>query len=125
MYVSVTLIGREEIESLRSRGVSVTPDNLKISDRASLLFPWHKMLDALEEERLKDKKYGSTKQGIAPFYSDKYQKKTVLLGELLYNKNLKEHVKDILEWKNLTLTGVYKAEPLSFEYISKWITSRY
>ena len=111
----------QEIESLRSRGVSVTPDNLKISDRASLLFPWHKMLDALEEERLKDKKYGSTKQGIAPFYSDKYQKKTVLLGELLYNKNLKEHVKDILEWKNLTLTGVYKAEPLSFEYISKWI----
>ena len=111
----------QEIESLRSRGISVTPDNLKISDRASLLFPWHKMLDALEEERLIDKKYGSTKQGIAPFYSDKYQKKTVLLGELLYNKNLKEHVKDILEWKNLTLTGVYKAEPLSFEYISKWI----
>ena len=110
-----------EIESLRERGVSVTPDNLKISDRASLLFPWHKMLDALEEERLKDKKYGSTKQGIAPFYSDKYQKKTILVGELLYNKNLKEHVKDILEWKNLTLTGVYKAEPISYEEISKWI----
>ncbi len=111
----------EEIEMLRNRGIDVGPHNLKISDRASILFPWHKMLDALEEERLKDKKYGSTKQGIAPFYSDKYQKKTVLLGELLYNKNLKEHVKDILEWKNLTLSGVYKAEPLSFEYISKWI----
>lgn len=111
----------EEIEMLRDRGVDVGPHNLKISDRASILFPWHKMLDALEEERLKDKKYGSTKQGIAPFYSDKYQKKTVLLGELLYNKNLKEHIKDILEWKNLTLSGVYKAEPLTFEYISKWI----
>lgn len=111
----------EEIEMLRNRGIDVGPHNLKISDRASILFPWHKMLDALEEERLKDKKYGSTKQGIAPFYSDKYQKKTVLLGELLYNKNLKEHVKDILEWKNLTLSGVYKAEPLTFEYISKWI----
>ena len=111
----------EEIESLRNRGISVTPDNLKISDRASLLFPWHKMLDALEEERLKDKKYGSTKQGIAPFYSDKYQKKTILVGELLYSKHLKERVKDILEWKNLTLTGVYKAEPISFEAISKWI----
>ena len=106
---------------LRNRGIDVGPHNLKISDRASILFPWHKMLDALEEERLKDKKYGSTKQGIAPFYSDKYQKKTVLLGELLYNKNLKEHVKDILEWKNLTLSDVYKAEPLTFEYISKWI----
>ena len=111
----------EEIESLRNRGISVTPDNLKISDRASLLFPWHKMLDALEEERLKDKKYGSTKQGIAPFYSDKYQKKTILVGELLYSKHLKERVKDILEWKNLTLTGVYKIEPISFETISKWI----
>ena len=111
----------EEIEMLRNRGIDVGPHNLKISERASILFPWHKMLDALEEERLKDKKYGSTKQGIAPFYSDKYQKKTVLLGELLYNKNLKEHVKDILEWKNLTLSGVYKAEPLTFEYISKWI----
>ena len=111
----------EEIESLRNRGIAVTPDNLKISNRASLLFPWHKMLDALEEERLKDKKYGSTKQGIAPFYSDKYQKKTVLVGELLYSKHLKERVKDILEWKNLTLTGVYKAEPISFEAISKWI----
>lgn len=111
----------EEIEMLRNRGIDVGPHNLKISDRASILFPWHKMLDALEEERLKDKKYGSTKQGIAPFYSDKYQKKTVLLGELLYNKNLKEHIKDILEWKNLTLSGVYKAEPLTFEHISKWI----
>ena len=111
----------EEIESLRNRGIAVTPDNLKISNRASLLFPWHKMLDALEEERLKDKKYGSTKQGIAPFYSDKYQKKTILVGELLYSKHLKERVKDILEWKNLTLTGVYKAEPISFEAISKWI----
>jgi adenylosuccinate synthase len=111
----------EEIESLRNRGIAVTPDNLKISNRASLLFPWHKMLDALEEERLKDKKYGSTKQGIAPFYSDKYQKKTILVGELLYSKHLKERVEDILEWKNLTLTGVYKAEPISFEAISKWI----
>lgn len=111
----------EEIESLRNKGVEVTPNNLKISDRASILFPWHKMLDALEEERLKDKKYGSTKQGIAPFYSDKYQKKTVLVGELIYNKKLKEHIKDILDWKNLTLTGVYKAEPISFEVISKWV----
>ena len=50
----------EEIENLRSRGVEVNESNLKISDRASLLFPWHKILDTLEEERLKDKKYGST-----------------------------------------------------------------
>ena len=69
-----------EIQDVVSKGVSITPENLKISDRASLLLPWHRDLDNLEEARLADKKYGSTKQGIAPFYSDKYQKKTVLAG---------------------------------------------
>ena len=57
-----------EIETLRASGVEITPQNLKISERASILLPWHRELDALEEARLKDKKYGSTKQGIAPFY---------------------------------------------------------
>ena len=54
-----------------------------------------------------DKKYGSTKQGIAPFYSDKYQKKTVMAGELLYPEKLWDHLEGILEWKNLTLERVY------------------
>ena len=65
----------KEMETLRAAGVIITPENLKVSDRASLLLPWHRELDALEEARLADKKYGSTKQGIAPFYGDKYQKK--------------------------------------------------
>ena len=60
----------KEITEVVSKGVPVTPDNLKISDRASLLLPWHRDLDALEEQRLADRKYGSTKQGIAPFYSE-------------------------------------------------------
>ena len=81
-----------EIETLRAAGVAITPENLKVSERASLLLPWHRELDALEEARLKDKKYGSTKQGIAPFYSDKYQKKTVLAGELLHPEHLKAHL---------------------------------
>ena len=54
-----------EIQDVTSKGVSITPENLKISDRASLLLPWHRQLDALEEERLSDKKWGSTRQGIA------------------------------------------------------------
>jgi adenylosuccinate synthase len=110
-----------EIETLRAAGVSVTPDNLKISDRASLLLPWHRELDALEEARLKDKKYGSTRQGIAPFYSDKYQKKTILAGELLYPGRLREHVEDLLEWKNLTFTGVYGARPCSPGSLLAWL----
>ena len=111
----------QEIEQVTSKGVTLTPENLKISDRASLLMPWHRVLDGLEEARLKDKKYGSTKQGIAPFYSDKYQKKTILAGELLYPEHLKSHLQDLLEWKNLTLTGVYGAPAVTMEELQQWL----
>jgi len=110
-----------EIEDVRAKGVSVTPENLLISDRASLLLPWHRQLDGLEEARLKDKKYGSTKQGIAPFYSDKYQKKTVLAGELFYPEHLRTHLQELLEWKNLILSGVYGAEPWTMEALMEWV----
>ena len=110
-----------EINDTRAKGVSITPDKLKISDRASLLLPWHRMQDELEERRLADKKYGSTKQGIAPFYADKYQKKTVLAGELFYPEALRAHLKDLLEWKNLTLTGVYGAEPYTMQMLEQWL----
>ena len=111
----------EEMEDVRSKGVSITPENLKISDRASLLLPWHRDLDGLEEQRLADKKYGSTKQGIAPFYSDKYQKKTVMAGELLYPEKLWEHLEGILEWKNLILERVYGAKPYTMEDLKAWV----
>ena len=111
----------KEMQEVIEKGVPITPESLKISDRASLLMPWHRLQDELEEQRLKDKKYGSTKQGIAPFYSDKYQKKTVLAGELLHPEHLQEHLRDLLEWKNLTLTGVYGAEPITMEDLQKWL----
>lgn len=110
-----------EIGDVTAKGVSVTPDNLMISDRASLLLPWHRDLDELEEKRLKDKKYGSTKQGIAPFYSDKYQKKTVMAGELFYPEKLLSHLKDIMEWKDLTLTSVYGHEPYTMDMLEEWL----
>ena len=110
-----------EIETLRAAGVPVSPENLLVSDRASLLLPWHRELDALEEARLKDKQYGSTKQGIAPFYSDKYQKKTVMAGELLHPQHLKEHLADLLEWKNLTLQKVYGAKGYTLDELLAWV----
>ena len=110
-----------EIQSVSAQGISITPENLKISDRASVLLPWHRDLDSLEEARLADKKYGSTKQGIAPFYSDKYQKKTIMAGELFFPEHLKAHLADLLEWKNLTLTGVYGAEPYTMERLMAWV----
>ena len=109
-----------EMQDVVSKGVAITPENLKISNRASLLLPWHRDLDNLEEQRLADKKYGSTKQGIAPFYSDKYQKKTVMAGELLYPEKLWEHLEGILEWKNLTLEKVYGARPYTMEDLRSW-----
>ncbi len=84
------------------------------------MLPWHRLLDGLEEARLADKKYGSTKQGIAPFYSDKYQKKTIMAGELLHPAHLREHLADLLEWKNLTLTRVYGAEAVTMEEMERW-----
>ena len=110
-----------EMNTIRAAGVSITPENLKISDRASLLLPWHRELDGLEEARLADKKYGSTKQGIAPFYSDKYQKKTVMAGELLHPQHLKEHLADLLEWKNLTLQKVYGAKGYTLDELLAWV----
>ena len=110
-----------EIDDLAAKGVAITPDNLMISDRASLLLPWHRMLDELEEKRLANKKYGSTKQGIAPFYSDKYQKKTVMAGDLMHPEYLKAQLSDLLEWKNLTLVNVYGAQPVTMDELWAWV----
>ena len=110
-----------EVQDLQSRGVPVSPDNLKISSRASVLLPWHRDLDELEEKRLVDKKYGSTKQGIAPFYSDKYQKKTIMAGELFHPEELESHLEALLEWKNLILTKVYGAEGYTMEQMDAWM----
>ena len=110
-----------EMQTVMDQGVALTPENLMISDRASLLLPWHRRLDELEEQRLADKKFGSTKQGIAPFYSDKYQKKPVLAGELFYPDHLRSHLADIMEWKNLTLEKVYGAQPYTQEMIDEWL----
>ena len=109
-----------EMQDVMSKGVNLTPENLKISDRASILLPWHRDMDELEETRLADKKYDSTKQGIAPFYSDKYQKKTVLAGELFYHEELKTHLAELMEWKNLTLTNVYGAKPYTMAMMEEW-----
>ncbi|MBQ8591060.1 MAG: adenylosuccinate synthase [Firmicutes bacterium] len=110
-----------EMQDVIKKGVLLTPENLKISNRASLLLPWHRDMDELEELRLADKKYGSTKQGIAPFYSDKYQKKTILAGELFYPEELKAHLADLMEWKNLTLNKVYHAEEYTMEKMERWL----
>ena len=110
----------EEMARLTERGIKITPENLKISDRAVITMPYHVKLDCLEEERLADKKFGSTRRGIAPVYSDKYMKKAFRMGELFHKELLKERVKEIVEWKNLTIVGGYKSEPVSVEEVLEY-----
>ncbi len=111
----------QEVEMLRSKGVDVSPENLKISARASLLLPWHRELDGLEEDRLGDRHYGSTRQGIAPFYADRSQKKTMMAGELLYPEKLAERISMLTEWKNLTLEGAYHAPGWELARLEDWL----
>ena len=111
----------EEIDNIRQAGVPITPENLKISDRATIVFPYHRDLDALEEARLKDAKFGSTKRGIGPVYGDKFMKKTIMLGELFYPDYLKNRLAGILEWKNLTLQNVYHSQPYTLDGLMDWL----
>ncbi len=110
-----------EIDALRSKGIKITPENLKISDRAFICMPYHKQQDILEEERLADKKYGSTRRGIAPVYGDKYMKKGLRMADLLSFGTLEDKVANLLEWKNITLRG-YGQKNLSYEFMTEWLT---
>ncbi len=110
-----------EINNLRKAGINISPDNLKISDRAIICLPYHVKQDILEEERLKDLKFGSTKRGIAPVYGDKYLKKGIRMGDLFNKDKLKEHLKSVVEWKNLMIAGGYKSIEFSSDDMYNWL----
>ena len=109
-----------EMNALREKGIKIAPDNLKISDKAIICMPYHKMQDIMEEERLADKKFGSTRRGIAPVYADKYMKKGIRAADLLHLDSIAEKVKDIVEWKNITVTG-YGHAPVSADDMMAWL----
>ena len=113
-----------EIEDIESRGISITPEHLKLSKRATISMPWHRIQDELEETRLEKSgaAFGSTRRGIAYAYSDKYRKKTLRLGDLLHLKeeNVQVRIKTMLESKNLELAGSYHQEPMSYPALLSW-----
>lgn len=113
----------DEIKSIEDRGVP--KPNIVVSERAQVLMPYHVLLDTYEEERLSDRKFGSTKSGIAPFYSDKYAKIGFQVWELLQDDDkLFEKVKNTLEIKNLIIEHVYHKPTLDpqelFETLKKY-----
>lgn len=96
----------KEMNDIISRGVPAP--KIVVSERAQVLMPYHILFDQYEEERLSDRKFGSTKSGIAPFYSDKYAKIGFQVWELLQDDDtLLEKIKNVLEVKNLILEHVY------------------
>lgn len=94
-----------EIKSLTEKGVP--QPKILVSDRAQILMPYHVLFDAYEEERLGGKSFGSTKSGIAPFYSDKYAKIGFQVSELFDEDTLKEKVNRVCELKNVMLEHLY------------------
>ena len=110
-----------EIDKLTAAGVKITPDNLKISERAVITMPYHVLLDCLEEDRLGDAKFGSTRRGIAPVYSDKYAKKIITMGDLFHEEALEKRVEGLLEWKNLTINKVYGHDNVTKEEIMDYL----
>ena len=110
-----------EMARLREKGVKISPENLKISDRAVICMPYHVMQDCLEEDRLGDAKYGSTRRGIGPVYGDKYLKKAIRMGDLLQPESAKKRLEGIVEWKNLTIKGAYGADEIKLSDMLSWL----
>lgn len=111
-----------EIERLREGGIKISPENLKISDKAVITMPYNVLQDIMEEDRLTKatgKPYGSTRRGIAPVYADKYMKKAFRMGELLNLGLLYKRMPDIVAWKNMTIKA-YGFEPVTVEEVKEY-----
>ena len=93
----------EEVKSVTDRGVP--KPKILVSDRAQIVMPYHILFDQYEEERLGGRSFGSTKSGIAPFYSDKYAKIGFQVSELFEEEALKEKLKRVCETKNVLPLG--------------------
>ncbi len=100
----------KEIDDIIARGVP--KPKLLVSDRAQLVMPYHVLFDQYEEERLGGKSFGSTKSGIAPFYSDKYAKIGIQVCELWDEEYLRDRLENICTLKNVMLKDLYHKDEL-------------
>lgn len=107
----------EEIQSITDR--NVPSPKILVSDRAQIVMPYHILFDQYEEERLGGKSFGSTKSGIAPFYSDKYAKIGFQVSELFDDDLLREKVKRVCELKNVLLEHLYHKPALDPQELLK------
>ncbi len=111
----------KEVNDIVSKGVP--KPKILVSDRAQILMPYHILFDQYEEERLGGKSFGSTKSGIAPFYSDKYAKIGFQVSELFGEEaDLREKVNRVVEMKNVLIEHLYHKEPLNPDEIYNTLT---
>jgi len=106
----------DEIAGLSKRNISVN-GNLFVSDRAHVVFPYHKKLDLLIEKQRGDSMIGTTGRGIGPCYTDKVARDGIRVAELLHKEHFKEKLRKTVEEKNRVFVDLYKDEPVSWEDI--------
>lgn len=107
----------EEINALRDRGISISPENLSLSDKAHLIMPYHKALDLAREVAKGKDKIGTTGRGIGPCYEDKASRVGIRAIDLSEPKTLEEKIKTNLKEKNFYLTKFLDADPLEYQPI--------
>ena len=105
----------EELEGLKRKGIDVSA--LKVSNRAHVIMPYHRLLDELEEESKADKKIGTTKRGIGPCYMDKNARTGIRMVDLLDEEEFSEKLQENLTTKNQLLKAVYGKEGFDFEAV--------
>ncbi|MBU0992683.1 MAG: adenylosuccinate synthase [Proteobacteria bacterium] len=107
----------DEIDYLSGKGIDISPEKLRISEKAHIIMPYHKSLDHVRELKKGDKKIGTTGRGIGPCYEDKSSRRGIRFFELLDADSFSERVKSVLEEKNFSLEHYFKAEPLDADEI--------
>lgn len=106
-----------EIDKLRSAGYSVDEENLKISDRAHVIMPYHKEIDIGREEKMGSHRIGTTGRGIGPVYEDKAARRGIKLSDLLHPEGFSTRLESVLEERNLYITRVLERNPLDFKRV--------
>ncbi len=111
----------QELKNLKEK--NIPEPHIYISERAQVILPYHLLFDELEEKRLEHESFGSTKKGIAPFYSDKYLKVGIQVNEIFSEERLRVRLKNILAQKNILLKYLYYHAEISFEDILDYINT--
>jgi adenylosuccinate synthase len=106
-----------EIRSLKEAGMITNPDQLKISDQATVLLSYHRAIDQAREKALGQEKIGTTGRGIGPAYEDRASRKAILFGDLFDESKLRAKLDEALQEKNFLLKEYYKVEPINADHL--------